>query len=249
MEPDHDGAFLTQCQYELLESGQFLHIPILIGTTSEEEIGKAANIDSLKKYLEKYEKQPESLIPSDFTVKSGFSKDSVGKHIESLYFDNVTETEKLGHVVRYMSHTTFTLPMIKHADLASNYTNVYLYVFSYHGILGGNNLTIEGADNVGHGEESKYIWTSADFSKYPESDVLTVKRITKLWGNFIKYLNPTPKESELLQNVTWPKFLKNEYKYLDIGSDLDVKTKPKHPYYEKWTKFYDEWALRPFTTF
>lgn len=34
--------------------------------------------------------------------------------------------------------------MIKHAALASNYTDVYFYVFSYAGLMGNVNVTIKG---------------------------------------------------------------------------------------------------------
>lgn len=53
--------------------------------------------------------------------------------------------------------------------------------------------------------------------------------------------NPTPEKDPLLQKVSWPKFSEDSLKYLDINSNLTVKTNPRNS--TKWLpvfhKYYD----------
>lgn len=48
------------------------------------------------------------------------------------------------NVLQYFSDTAFDRPIITHAKLQSNFSDVYFYEFSYHGILGNNNITVDG---------------------------------------------------------------------------------------------------------
>ncbi|XP_030752240.1 cholinesterase 1-like isoform X2 [Sitophilus oryzae] len=155
IEEEHDGAIITKESFELLAAGEFLKIPIMIGSTSEEDIVAAT-----------------------------------------------------------------------------------------------------GADKVGHSEDTKYLWKvtsksyqNGDLSQFPTGDVIAHKRLIELWTNFAKYLNPTPEQSDLLQNITWPKVAPGNFQYLDIGDDLVVLKNPKAPYYQSWSDYYDLYAKRPFTTF
>ncbi|XP_076275438.1 juvenile hormone esterase-like [Rhynchophorus ferrugineus] len=255
--PVKDDSFITTSQYELLQTGNFIRVPLLIGTNSEEEIHQGGDLDNLAAMLKKYEDNPTNFIPDNFEVVDGANVTEVGKSIRDLYLEGVPDDERLGHMIRFLSHDRFTRAVIKHADLSVNYTKVFFYVFSYDGPLGNVNITVKGADKIDHAEDTKYEWmhigdtySNNDLSRYPPSDGLTLHRLTLLWTNFVKYLNPTPDESsDLLQNLLWPLFTNDEYSYVDIGDDLVVKKKPKTPYYEAWRNFYEKWAKKPFITF
>ncbi|XP_030752243.1 venom carboxylesterase-6-like isoform X2 [Sitophilus oryzae] len=192
IERESETAFLTSSQYELLENGDFIRVPILIGTNSEEDIHYGQDLEQLEKYLEVYEKNIERFIPTNLILSDTVNKSTVGKTIRDLYLENIPDDEKLGHLIKFMSHNTFTRAIIKHASLAANYTQIFFYVFSYDGPLGNVNITVKGADKVAHGEETKYLWKQVgyndDLSKFPASDVLTYNRLISLWTNFVKYL-------------------------------------------------------------
>lgn len=69
----------------------------------------------------------------------------------------------------------------------------------------------------------------------------------------LKYFNrnPTPKELDLLQNVTWPLLSidgENFY-YLDIDKDITLKNHPKKDTYKKWLDLYDSLDINDFDTF
>ncbi|XP_050302566.1 juvenile hormone esterase-like [Anthonomus grandis grandis] len=257
IENDSEDAFLTRESYEMLLAGDFLKIPIMVGTTSEEDIYGFDDIESVNSSFTSYDKKHAKFVPSKgFHLKTGQTSEEVGEEIYQLYFANVSSDEKLGHFVKYSSDNKYSKPMIKHADLSSNYTDVYFYIFSHDGPMGNWNFSVPGADLVGHGEDDRYIWqvksstyTNVDLSIFPEADRLTHERVITLWTNFAKYLNPTPEESALLQNITWPKVTPGNFQYLDIGDDLIIREDPKSPYYAGWTKIYEQYNERPFTIF
>ncbi|KAL1492314.1 hypothetical protein ABEB36_012785 [Hypothenemus hampei] len=255
IELDTEDAFFTKQSYESLMTGDFIKIPILIGTTSEEDIYSTSDLQSYEEKFEQYKKKHLKFIPEGFHVKNGSDSNIVGEEIYQLYFENVSSNNSLGYFVRYNSDNKYSKPIIKHADLASNYTDVYFYIFSYDGLMGNWNITVPGADLVGHGEDDRYLWavlsstyTNYDLSKFPESDITTHERMLTIWTNFAKYLNPTP-DGDLFANVTWPKVKPNDFSYVDIGTNLEVKRNPKSPYYAEWTKIYDQYNQRPFTIF
>lgn len=41
VEPEHDGAFITESMYEMVKNGQINKVPLIIGINSEEYISKA----------------------------------------------------------------------------------------------------------------------------------------------------------------------------------------------------------------
>nr|UUB32755.1 carboxylesterase COEA4 [Dendroctonus rhizophagus] len=256
IEEDVEGAFLIRESYEVLLAGDFVKVPIMVGTTSEEDIYAADDLDTYTTKFEEYESNHSKFIPSKgFHLKAGANQTFVGDAIYMMYFTNVSAEDKLGYFFRYNSDNQYSKPVIKHADLSSNYTTVYFYVFSYDGLMGNWNITVPGAGLVGHGEDDRYIWrvssstfTNYDLSKYPAQDVLVHDRLITLWSNFAKYLNPTPNSTDLLQNVLWPT-MSNTFHYLDIGNDLVVRVDPKSPYYAGWSRIYDEYNERPFTIF
>jgi hypothetical protein len=80
--------------------------------------------------------------------------------------------------------------VIKHAELYSQFAETYFYIFSYDGELAHGDIHYDGAESVGHSEETSYLFCSGkecDASDYPEPDQVTRNRLLKLWTDFAKY--------------------------------------------------------------
>ncbi|KAJ8955014.1 hypothetical protein NQ318_000446 [Aromia moschata] len=112
------------------------------------------------------------------------------------------------------------------------------------------------SDIVRHGEELGYLfrrnyggYNTTDLSKYPEADVLVLRRMLTLFTNFAKYLNPTPEATELLENIIWPTVSANSFSYLDIGSSLLIRQNPKEEAYSGWNDIYEKYGIPPFDTY
>ncbi|KAJ8932316.1 hypothetical protein NQ318_011939 [Aromia moschata] len=192
VEAEHETAFITEEMYTSVANGVVNDVPLLMGITSEEQVYKAYNIDNFEKELEQCENNVALLSEkksTKFILKKPLQDD-------------------LAAAVKYFSDMSFSRPIIHHARLQSHFSEVYFYVFSYHGPLGGFNVTVEGADEVTHSEDYQYLWAYSNnsdlYSNIPE-DVLTSERYVTLFTNFAKTLNPTPQISSLFENITWPK--------------------------------------------
>lgn len=116
---DHEEAFMIESQYKLLESGEFIRVPTIIGINSEEKIIEAAgmsyahyfnkynckkatlvDLDKLNQTLEKYEHNYLKYFPSDFKLRNDVNATQTASTIRDFYFKDVPEDEKMGHMVK-----------------------------------------------------------------------------------------------------------------------------------------------------
>ncbi|XP_060524306.1 venom carboxylesterase-6-like isoform X2 [Cylas formicarius] len=256
LEVDHVDAFLTRSMYELVSTGDVSRVPLIIGINSEEEIGKASDVENLKELAAHYDSSSVYLIPADLGSLSSQNKTVVGQLIKEAYVGNDTFSDNVGAVVSYFSDNQFTRAIIRYGELQAKYSPVYFYEFSYKGKMGNLDTSIDGADSVGHGEEMKYLFVTrsgsydnTQYANFAESDVLTHLRMVRMWTNFVKYLNPTPDDgSDDLVNVTWPTVGEDFY-YLNINDSLEVSTTPKGRRYETWRYAYDNYGTRAYVTY
>ncbi|KAJ8923401.1 hypothetical protein NQ315_001959 [Exocentrus adspersus] len=240
-----DGAFVTGPFHEDIKTGNINHIPILIGFASEEQTFFWKN-DSPKPatQAEYLEKDLSHLIGNKFNMTKQ-NKLTAGSKLKDVYTDKSFEDD-LAAVVKFYSDESFTTPAIRHAKLQSNYTDVYLYQFSYKGKMGGHiNDEMAGVKGVGHGEDLAYLWNARFPPLTPDEpeDITTRHRLLTLWTNFVKFLNPTPEEDDFLGNVVWEKVAPNNLVYLNINTTLEMQTNPRH--YLEWEKIIDVYAIPP----
>ncbi|KAJ8970720.1 hypothetical protein NQ317_018754 [Molorchus minor] len=238
-----------------MERGNFNQVPTLIGFNSEEILlfyasaeNATAELLSLAAY---FDEDLSRLINNNFNMTSQ-DKVEAGEELRNVYTDGDFQDD-LGALIRFCSDQGFTTPGIRHAALQSNFTDVYLYQFSYKGgigeiFVGGDILNFEGTDKVGHAEELLYMWDFGfDLSLFPASDTLTSERLLLLWTNFVKYLNPTPEADDVVDNVIWPKTSSDNLTYLNINDTLEIRQNPKR--YEEWKPIIDAYAIPPLATY
>ncbi|KAJ8919907.1 hypothetical protein NQ315_006436 [Exocentrus adspersus] len=254
VEAESESAFLTARQYDLIEDGSISTVPLMIGYMSEEQILRAGDEDGFLWLRQQYDATPAALVTDDMHIINESTKALVGEEVKKIYTDTTFE-EDIAAAVHYFSDVSFSIPIIHHAKLQSSSSDVYLYQFSYHGDqVTWNNVTVEGCGRVVHGEDSGYLWgyyNNGNIEEWgTEADILATKRYVKLFTNFAKFLNPTPEESELFENIIWPAVTPDgDFQYLDIDAELEVKTDPKGEVYPKWVQLYEKRAVKPYDTF
>lgn len=64
--------------------------------------------------------------------------------------------------------------------------------------------------------------------------------MSKLWTNFAKYGNPSPKEADELLNIEWKPVTKDEWNYLNIDETLSTGVNPDAERIAFWDKLYEE---------
>ncbi|KAK9885222.1 hypothetical protein WA026_010726 [Henosepilachna vigintioctopunctata] len=253
IEPEHDGAFITETAFKLIESGDFNVVPLFTGITSEESRSFVTGSD-LENLMIDYDKSTDLIVSPSMHITDLALKRKLGEDVRRLYVGKELFQKNLGPSMTFLSDAAFGRPNIKHAKLQAKYADVYFYEFAYSGELGrkGKNTSYyPGAESVGHSEDLSYVFPEIleNISNYSEKDLVTIDRMTLLWTNFVKYLNPTPKASDVLQNVIWPKVTTERFPYLYINETIEVKHDLKQPMTEEYERLFDQYAVRPLDTY
>ncbi|KAI4457134.1 carboxylesterase [Holotrichia oblita] len=239
IEPDHPNAVITKFPYYRLKSGEFNQVPMMIGYNSMEVIDFVL-LPLFHSYLNNIGLASQNLVPISFHLTDPTSLQIVGDALKQYYFGNLSSVAFTDfQAIPFLSDLYFVINIIETAELASKYTDVFLYELSFLSQLGNplRPYTI----GVGHAEDLNYLFTritSPPVITTPEA--LTQARMIKLWTNFAKFGNPTPDEDELLQNVKWRKIDEN-LNYLDIGENLNVSVNPHQNQYTFWMNLYSKY--------
>ncbi|XP_060523457.1 juvenile hormone esterase-like [Cylas formicarius] len=253
IEVDHEGALLSEFPYELMRRGDFNQVPLLMGITSEEFLLFAGQPGRLESDAERLDTIPDYCYPYHFVPKDGANETEIVKYIKDMYLAKGRKfSDNLYDVVRFRSDQTFNRGVIKHAEMQSKFTDVYFYQFSFKGSLNRHSFDMLGGESkCAHGDDLAYLFIrDSNPEKGDGADELTTKRMVRMWTNFVKYLNPTPDQSdELLQNLHWPKVKPDRFPYVNIGSNLEVLENPKSEMYSKWNHVFHTWHRQPFKTF
>ncbi|XP_074039007.1 juvenile hormone esterase [Leptinotarsa decemlineata] len=251
VEPAHENAFLTEKMYSAIENGRANRVPLMIGMCEEELLIKA-NDPSFSQYLKLIDEDQSILVNKNMRLTDEKDITNAANAIHSLYTNGRFEDHP-GAAIRFFSDSGFSKGIIRHAQLQSKFSEVYFYQFNYHGRLSGNTGPFfEGAGKIRHGEDLTYIWAwdnQTYLNSFPQEDVLTNERIRQLYTDFAKHLNPTPSESELLENIIWPKVKPDDFQYLDFNNTLTIKSNPKADVYSKWLDIYEKMVVKPYDTF
>ncbi|XP_044260980.1 juvenile hormone esterase-like [Tribolium madens] len=257
VELDSKNAFLTENMFEILDRGDANNVPVIIGINSEESLSQNTDVNFLTRLMKLYDNDLKALVPNNMNIVDENSKEEAGQLIRELYSGDDLLQNVPAAGIKYMSDTTFTRPVIKYTLLQSKHSELYFYQFSYDGKLGNISVVVDGTERVGHNEELAYLWRiqneifdNYDLSLFPESDITIQNRLVKLWTNFAKTLNPTPEKIDLFQNIIWPQVLEdNDFPYLNINENLQIKNYPKNDSFCGWERIYDQYGNRPYDSY
>ncbi|CAG9824261.1 unnamed protein product [Phaedon cochleariae] len=219
--------------------------------TTQELMDFLQSVDekSWNKTASAYDKDLQKLVDPDMYITDATILEKASAEIKAIY-TNDTLREDIGAFTQYFGDNRYMRAPIKYAKLHSQYADVYFYQFSYHGIMGNNNFTIDGIGRVGHAEDMRYLWSNYEsYESFPESDLRTLDRYVGLLTNFAKFLNPTPEKSELFGNNIWPKVTSEHYRYLDIDQNITIQENPRKFSYGKWEDIFEKYATKPLISF
>nr|AIY68351.1 esterase [Leptinotarsa decemlineata] len=245
-DPTEKNAFLTGPFHDNVEDGNINKVPILIGITDEEMMG----IDLTPEMAASVDNNITCIVNSKANIKEE-KKLAFATELRDIY-TKVPFQQNMTAFYKFNSDVIFASALIRHADLHSKHADTYFYQFSYKGHLNGLLKPLKrppGLGRNGHCEELPYLYKyrwDPDVIPSP-SDILTRKRLATLWGNFIKYANPTPSRDPVLEKKIWPKVTPNELNYLDIDHNLSVRKDPRS--YKAWKQRLEKYLEHPITTY
>ncbi|KOB69443.1 Carboxylesterase CarE-11, partial [Operophtera brumata] len=158
--------------------------------------------------------------------------------VRSFYFgDQELGEGTLRGTIDLFSDFLFVYPPLRSTEkfLDNNVKSLYFFMFAHDG---GRNFVKYRENLVGggatHADELGYLFDMEFMPEEPTlEDQLVIDKMTAMWANFIKYGDPTPQTTELL-DVKWEPVTKTSPLYcMVIAKELSLITRP----------FYDRMAF------
>ncbi|XP_015838032.2 alpha-esterase like protein E3 isoform X1 [Tribolium castaneum] len=236
---DKKAAFLTQEPYEIILSGNFNQVPVMIGFTSREGMLAQMFKDCRKDF------SVQDHIPWTF----GYSKEeakAVTTTVKKFYFGN--EEPSADNVVKAfdLASDVFFLYGI-HKAVGAQYSRskapIYVYEMTIETELNFfKNLLKITEPGVCHADDIGYLFNHFVTPKITPGSAADIgrSRFVKLWTNFAKFGNPTPDQNDKLLKTVWKPVTKPEIDVLDIGTDLKMVSNPYRERIQFWEKLYSE---------
>ncbi|KAJ3652283.1 hypothetical protein Zmor_018261 [Zophobas morio] len=239
IEVKNPDAFITKKMYGLLQAGNILKVPVIMGINSEENLLFNQDPVVLQSILEAWDSNLDWIVPNDMQITDSQQQAKMAKSIRDIYTNGEPFGTRLADGVRYSTDTSFSRPVTKHAELASAFTEIYFYQFSYLNTFPSTMMVL------------KVSVQGCNISEFTESDTVTSQRLITLWTNFAKYQNPTPDLSELFQNITWSQLSVQGggFLFLDINEQLEIKNHLKAGVLQKRNDLYESLNFTDFDTY
>ncbi|XP_052867374.1 juvenile hormone esterase [Anopheles cruzii] len=237
---DGDEPLITEEPLELLKSGRYNHVPLMVGFNSHEAMLFLRRVRKDPNLLQTLDGDFERLIPLNMHLdrESDEGREFAGKMKQFYLGDRHVSNETIQEMMNLMSDVMFLHGITDFARLHASHNGLnstWVFRFGYDGAL-GIYKRILGINWPGacHGDELGYLFHFGFLnlrldSTSPELQVM--HKMTRMWTNFAKYGNPTPfGEDELLLGINWPSVVPNtmaELPYLNIEGSLESKTNPE----------------------
>lgn len=236
IEPDHEGAFLTDDPALLMKYGRLSDIPWMTGITSQEGSLRVPGLYGLrngelvKELNDNFQKiAPISLLYEETCPDS--LKDEVTRKIRKFYLGE----RQIDSSTRFELVNMYSDAWFNHAaDTSVRYyletqsSPIYYYYFAYKGSASFSRIFGDPTKDYGvsHADDLQYLFPVGEqlFQDTPltEEDHRMVDVLTSLWFNFANTGNPTPKVTKTLP-VKWQPVRTSNLEYLHIGNPQNIR--------------------------
>ncbi|XP_076623114.1 uncharacterized protein LOC143342778 [Colletes latitarsis] len=179
-----DDAFIDDCPLSYFESGNFSHVPTLLGYTAEETILYTIGLDNVR-----YELQQKLLSLTKVLDLTGHNN-LVINVVNSILNDTVWEIIKASSVYDFSGPVDLTQRFLTKNN---GDEPTYFYRLSYNTNHNYHKVANPHISGTSHADDLPLIFYFVGDSTDP-SDPYNIycDRVVTLWANFIKYGNPTP---------------------------------------------------------
>nr|XP_026493565.1 esterase FE4-like [Vanessa tameamea] len=259
VEKDADGL-ITEYPENSYEN---INIPIMVGYNSRE--GLTASY--------KYLAQPHSLkfVEKDFPFLMPLRMKFRFDPLSEMYYDAIDDIKKFyfkeGKVTikstsEYVTYVgdlhSYSMDMTAKMYANISLSPVYYYHFDFYSDLNENkndllalSVVEEGTWGAATGDELCYLFRCpslkdkyAKHKRLESQELIMQKKMIKLWANFVKYGNPTPKNNNPLNEIEWSPYNLKTKEYLLIGNKFEVKKDLWERKFTFWDDFLNKWEKR-----
>ncbi|KAG5875180.1 hypothetical protein JTB14_028390 [Gonioctena quinquepunctata] len=213
LETPSDSQFIVENPLEILKSGNYNHVPLMIGYCSNEAI----ILEDSKRQLMATQNATESVAGTFLPSVDLLMSDSMESHKHEFtkqYFVG----KNMKNQYLFATDALYITGILASAEyhMKTSTQPVYLYKMS---LDAGRNYMkkskeLEDFIGVSNGDDLGYLFNFPDLALGTE-EKSHVEKFVKLWTNFAKYGNPTPEGNDL--NTKWKPLAEDTSYFLDIG--------------------------------
>ncbi|XP_049802579.1 esterase FE4-like isoform X2 [Schistocerca nitens] len=233
VEPEHEGAFLTEEPWVIMTEERYNHVPFLSGATDMERLRHTQKGGALstEEQIQNFNDNFEEIVGCDLRLPTREEQLEAAHSIKEFYYNGSDITLKDNYTtVLFDTHECFVEGVDAVVQRMARYSSypVFYYQFTFVGPLS----VFPGGPGATHGDDVYYLFASSSLD--PNSDGGIVRaQMTAMWANFAKYDNPTPQLDSLLTE-TWKEYDESSKNYLVITSPLSSGTNVYGPYMDFW---------------
>ncbi|XP_030021864.2 venom carboxylesterase-6 [Manduca sexta] len=244
--------FLTKTPYQIISEGDFVQIPFIMGFVDNEGTIRAREAVE-DDWLERMENSFSDFLQPDLEFESDSERAEVAEEIKAFYFRGETiSMQNVKDYITYQGDTIMLVSTIREVRLRAEISTapLYLYQFSYKGVLGAPFQGPIVVNTAAHSEELAYLFYDTPSQEIPLIDLTVGDILVDRWTSFAA--NGVP-ESEISQ-VPWAPFTIETYSYLRFLDDEELNEGPvatleielENPHPETimfWNDIYEEHFL------
>ncbi|XP_046753938.1 esterase E4-like [Diprion similis] len=230
IEPDIEGALLTDSPLNLVNAGKMHDLPSISGSTRDEAATFVAGYVLVPGMFDQFLADIDNALPNVL----GYSRwvddvPAATAALKDFYFPDLTadRSELLQNLTLAISDTMFIYPGFRMVQMQNSIfeSDQFFYSFDYRGIYSQTDMISSAMPNnsAAHADEMFYLFpqTEAIFGAARENmtvnDRQMVDTMMELWTSFAITGIPTTTTG----GVTWQPFATGNNNYLRIGSDSD----------------------------
>ncbi|KAK3914120.1 Esterase FE4 [Frankliniella fusca] len=249
-QPTTDGTLLPAPPLDLIRSGRFHHVPLMLGITAQEGYftfmsAPAKNV-TLEEQMANVERDFYLALPEymrEALPRGSEALRQAKAAVEEFYFGKRKITQSsVDQFVDFFGTLMFELDTHRVMTEVSAVSTapVFAYNFTYSGRL---NIFRRMIMAVSHCDELNYLFHMDAMPHIPlkssDPEFQVRKNIISLFTNFIKTGNPTPSGV----STEWPPVTKKDNPVLriDITNEMQNGYKPAH--LQLWRKFYKDFKI------
>lgn len=179
--------FLTKSPYTILTEGSYSRIPFMTGFVDYEGTIRAEEAFE-DDWLEKMEESFDDFVQPDLKLENDENGLETIQNIRSFYFrDNIINETQIKNFLSYHGDTMILVSAIREASLrAASDSPVYLYQFSYKGLLGDPFVGPIEVNSAAHSEELAYLFYHESESETSIMDLAVRDILVERWTNFAR---------------------------------------------------------------
>ncbi|XP_047994724.1 juvenile hormone esterase-like isoform X2 [Leguminivora glycinivorella] len=188
----NNNPFLATSIQEILDSGKYNKVPMIIGYNNKEGILYVSQLNS--KVYQSLNENFASVLPDNMYFSSIKERKATADKIKKFYFGNDTiNNGSVNNLIDLISDVMFNYPSVTITEYFLNHNNlpIYNYYFKYDSYrnLAKMLLGLKNLKGASHGDELSYLFNPAVYWPLPlkGNDAKTVERMTSMWTNFAKF--------------------------------------------------------------